>query len=263
MSGSPAPVPVIVYTPDMALAYLRVSTDEQTVENQRINIRAFAQTHGMVIPEKGWYEDPATSGTVPPLKRPGFAAMVAMIRALQGSPNAPKHVVVYEVSRLGRSFWEILETIRTLEEIAPIVSTSPKESFLQVPDKSMRQLLLSILAWAAEREREMLVQRTNEGMVKAKADGKQTGTIPLGYSVPHTAADCISMGHKPKDCRVHGMLYTNDLGLKVLALVEANPKIRAPEVRVRLARDDIALTAKQSRKVLANVARWGRLEKSA
>jgi DNA invertase Pin-like site-specific DNA recombinase len=83
--------------------------------------------------------------------------------------------LVYELSRVGRTFWDTLDAIKAIEQYAPLVSCSPRESFLQTTEPSVRKLMIGILTWVAERERDMLVQRTKDGMERAKAVGKGIG----------------------------------------------------------------------------------------
>src|SRR6185436_3878418 len=84
-------------------------------------------------------------------------------------------VLVYELSRVGRTFWDTLDAIKAIEQFTPLISCSPRESFLQTTEPSTRKLMIGILAWVAEREREMLVQRTKDGMERARAAGKGIG----------------------------------------------------------------------------------------
>jgi DNA invertase Pin-like site-specific DNA recombinase len=84
-------------------------------------------------------------------------------------------ILVYELSRVGRTFWDTLDAIKAIEEYAPLISCSPRETFLQSTEPSVRKLMIGILTWVAEREREMLVQRTKDGMRRAKESGKNIG----------------------------------------------------------------------------------------
>jgi DNA invertase Pin-like site-specific DNA recombinase len=84
-------------------------------------------------------------------------------------------IIVYELSRVGRTFWETLDAIKAVEQYTPLISCSPKESFLQTTDASIRKLMIGILTWVAEREREILIQRTKDGMVRAREFGKMIG----------------------------------------------------------------------------------------
>ena len=151
-----------------AIAYLRVSTEEQTVQTQKIAINKWATDHNYQI--LYFFEDPSVSGKIPATSRKGFQDLIEFVK----SANV-EAVLVYELSRVGRTFWDTLDAIKAIEENSPLISCSPKESFLQTTDPSIRKLMLSILTWVAEREREILVQRTKDGMNRAKIAGKNIG----------------------------------------------------------------------------------------
>ena len=151
-----------------AFGYLRVSTEEQTILNQRIAIKKWASDNDYEILE--FFEDASVSGKVAATNRPAFREMLEIVRNEQVDA-----VIVYELSRVGRTFWETLDAIKAIEEYAPLISCSAKEVFLQTTDPSIRKLLIGILTWVAEREREILIQRTKDGMIRAKISGKMIG----------------------------------------------------------------------------------------
>jgi putative DNA-invertase from lambdoid prophage Rac len=151
-----------------AFAYLRVSTEEQTVLNQKLAIQNWAADHDYQILDN--FEDSAISGKIPATKRKGFQALLEIIRS-----EPIDAVLIYELSRVGRTFWDTLDSIKAIEEYAPLVSCSPRESFLQMTEPSVRKLMIGILTWVAEREREMLVQRTKDGISRARSVGKVVG----------------------------------------------------------------------------------------
>ncbi len=151
-----------------AFAYLRVSTEEQTVQNQRVALERWAHDNNYLILD--FFEDSAVSGRIPATQRRGFQEMLELVKT--ASVDA---VLVYELSRVGRTFWDTLDAIKAIEQYAPLVSCSPRESFLQTTEPSVRKLMIGILTWVAERERDMLVQRTKDGMVRARAAGKEIG----------------------------------------------------------------------------------------
>jgi len=151
-----------------AYAYVRVSLREENPENQRLAILAWARENGYAVVRV--FEDVGVSGVARPEERPGFSALLEAVR------REPRPVLVYELSRLGRSFYVTLEALRVLEGLgAPVIAVSAKESFLRSLDPQVRQLVIAILSWAAERERELLIQRTKEGMLRAKLEGKHVG----------------------------------------------------------------------------------------
>jgi len=151
-----------------AFGYLRVSTEEQTILNQRIAIKKWASDNDYEILE--FFEDASVSGKVAAINRPAFREMLEIVRNEQVDA-----VIVYELSRAGRTFWETLDAIKAIEQYAPLISCSAKEVFLQTTDPSIRKLLIGILTWVSEREREILVQRTKDGMIRAKISGKMIG----------------------------------------------------------------------------------------
>jgi DNA invertase Pin-like site-specific DNA recombinase len=151
-----------------AFAYVRVSTDEQTVQNQRLALDRWSKEHQYQILD--FFEDSAVSGRIPAVQRRGFQEMLELVKM-----TGIDAVLVYELSRVGRTFWDTLDAIKAVERYASLISCSPRESFLQTTEASIRKLMIGILTWAAERERELLVQRTKDGMDRAKAAGKDIG----------------------------------------------------------------------------------------
>lgn len=151
-----------------AVAYLRVSTEEQTSENQKIFLERWAALHGYQITQ--FYIDKAVSGKLAALERKGFFLLHEYVRN-----NKVDAVLVYELSRIGRTFFETLEAIKEIDKYAPLVTCSPKEEFLQTTEPSVRKLLISIFSWVAEREREILIERTKAGLERAKSQGKVIG----------------------------------------------------------------------------------------
>ena len=151
-----------------AFAYLRVSTEEQTVLNQKLAMQGWAHSHDFQILD--YFEDSSISGKTAAIGRKGFQELLRII-ALE-SVDA---VLVYELSRVGRTFWDTLEAIKAIEHYTPLISCSPRETFLQTTEPSIRKLMLGILTWVAERERELLVQRTKDGIIRAKSVVKHIG----------------------------------------------------------------------------------------
>lgn len=148
------------------IGYVRVSTADQNAENQCRILEAAGIPRDLIFVDKG------ISGTVPPQKRPGFRAMLEYIK----NNEQIRFVYVFELSRLGRTLIETLTTIEDLESRGILVwSLSPNEGFTRSDDKSIRSLLISILSWVAQRERENLVERTKAGLDRARADGKTLG----------------------------------------------------------------------------------------
>jgi len=101
------------------------------------------------------------SGTIPAPDWPGFCTLLEYVRSHEITT-----LYVFEISRIGRSFLETLDVVRGLEEECGVIvwSLSPKETWTQTTDRSIRNLMLAIFRWVAERERENLSERTKVGV---------------------------------------------------------------------------------------------------
>ena len=89
----------------MTYGYIRVSTDKQTVENQRFEIIKFARAKNIVIDK--WIEE-TISGTVSPDKR----NLGKLIKCVQKGDS----IICSELSRLGRSMFMIMSILNNLME---------------------------------------------------------------------------------------------------------------------------------------------------
>jgi putative DNA-invertase from lambdoid prophage Rac len=142
--------------------YARVSTTGQTTDNQLLEIET-AGYQGDAV-----YTD-TISGKVPATERPEFGKMLDAI----GRTKKPKRLIVSKLDRLGRDAVDILGTVRGLEGMGCSVRV------LQLGDldltSSAGKLVLSTLAAVAEMERDILIERTNAGLARARRDGKQLG----------------------------------------------------------------------------------------
>jgi len=150
---------------DMAknVAYLRISKKEENVENQREAILKFAKE------DLVFFQD-TISGSVRASERVGFNEMIEYIEKMK-----PERLYVYEISRLGRSMIETITLIQELEKRLLVIPVSEKERWLATTDRSVRNLIMAIFSWIAEREREMLIERTKNGLERAKKEGKRLG----------------------------------------------------------------------------------------
>ena len=140
-------------------AYGRVSTTEQSADNQRIEIQAAGHQVDF------WFAD-TISGKTSAIQRPQFAALLGQIR------NG-ETLVVAKLDRLGRDAQDVGATVKLLasRKIAVIVLQLGKLDLTSPPGKMM----LTMLAAVAEMERDLLVERTQAGLTRAKNEGKTLG----------------------------------------------------------------------------------------
>lgn len=145
-----------------AALYLRVSRDEQTVENQRPELERLASTRGLTVVET--FEESVSAVK----KRPAFEAM------LNGAHLGHFNVIlIWALDRLGRSMVGNLETILSLDR-KNVMVMSVREPWLEIAGPA-RELLIGIVSWVAEQERERLIERTHAGLARARAQGKHIG----------------------------------------------------------------------------------------
>ncbi|MFP2964044.1 recombinase family protein [Myxococcus sp. 1LA] len=148
-----------------AALYLRVSTDKQTLENQRAPLLALAEA-------RGWTPVPYEETGSAVKSRPVFDKL--MVDAKAGRVRA---VVVVALDRLGRSMSGVIATVRELDRVGCAV-VSLRESWLDTGGPA-RDLLLAVFGWVAQEERRILVERTNAGIERARRQGTKSGK-PIG-----------------------------------------------------------------------------------
>lgn len=141
-------------------AYLRVSKNDQTTENQRKMIYDSGFTVDEYISENG------VSGTVDALKRPAFAYL--MSKAKEGDT-----CICTMLDRLGRNTIDILSTVKAFK------TRGIKLRVLQLDGLDLTgtagKMIISVLATVAEMERDILVERTKAGLERTKAQGTKLG----------------------------------------------------------------------------------------
>jgi DNA invertase Pin-like site-specific DNA recombinase len=148
--------------PPSAPPSLRVSTDQQTTDNQRPELVALARQRGFTI--EAVYDDTASAVKA----RPAFGQM--LLDAHRGKFDV---LLVWSLDRLGRSMAGNLQVVLELDRLGVQV-VSVRESFLDTSGP-VRPLLIAIFGWLAQQERERLIERTKAGLERARRQGKRIG----------------------------------------------------------------------------------------
>lgn len=142
-------------------AYARVSTVEQLTENQREQI----VLAGYQIEPRRYIEE-QISGSVPALQRPGF---VRLLDRLEHGDT----VVVTKLDRLGRDSIDVQQTVKLFQ------ARGVRLVVLQLGNldltSSAGELMVKMLAAVADFERDLIIERTQAGLARAKAEGKRLG----------------------------------------------------------------------------------------
>lgn len=143
--------------------YTRVSTGSQTTENQRLALDTMAAQRGWTV--TGRYEDAGISGAK--TKRPALDALLADAR--HGKFDA---VLSWSLDRMGRSLAHLIDLVAELE--AAGVHVAFHQHSIDTTGPSGR-LFLHMLGSFAQFEREMIRERVNAGLDRARAKGKRLG----------------------------------------------------------------------------------------
>lgn len=140
------------------VAYYRVSTADQSIENQRMELTKTYRIDREFV-------DEAVSGTVPGMDRPGFAAMMEWVR--DGDT-----LVVVDLDRLGRDSLDVQTNIKELQRKGVNVIVSRLGVDLST---DAGELLVTIISKIAEMERRKMLERQRAGIARARVQGKHMG----------------------------------------------------------------------------------------
>ncbi|MFN3820185.1 recombinase family protein [Blastomonas sp.] len=166
-------------------AYCRVSTTDQTTDNQVREIEGAGFT---VDPKRIVTE--TVSGSVAAMERKGFAKLVDRL-------EAGDILIVTKLDRLGRNAMDVRSTVDNLAKegvkvhclaLGGVDLTSPAG-----------KMTMGVIAAVAEFERDLLVERTQAGLSRAKAEGKTLGrpsalTTEQHHAIRVKRAQGLSLG---------------------------------------------------------------------
>jgi DNA invertase Pin-like site-specific DNA recombinase len=142
----------------MKAIYVRISTPNQNMERQlknEENIKVYIDIE---------------SGSVPFMDRPEALKLV--------NDETITMIQVKEVSRLGRNLRDILNTIEIFTAKGVNIYIENQGLYTLLPDGKVNptaNMIIAILGTIAQQEREVLLERTKEGVAIAKAKGKYKG----------------------------------------------------------------------------------------
>lgn len=143
-------------------AYCRVSTTEQTTDNQVLELQKAGyviESHRIVVE--------TISGSVDAMGRPAFKNLI------ENKLEPKDKLVITKLDRLGRNMIDVLATIELLKQ------REVELVCLQVGDIDLNsangRLFLNVFAMVAQFEKDLLIERTKAGLERAKAQGKKLG----------------------------------------------------------------------------------------
>lgn len=146
----------------MIYAYIRVSTDKQSVENQRFEILKYADAKKITITK--WVEE-----TISSRKQLSDRLLGQTLNELRSEDM----LIVSELSRLGRNLMEVMSILHTCMKREVKVHTI-KENY-ELGNNINSKVLAFAFSLSAEIERQLISQRTKEALARRKKEGKKLG----------------------------------------------------------------------------------------
>ncbi len=147
----------------MTYGYIRVSTAHQNLENQQLEIQKFAENNGIKIDR--WIEE-KISGTKNPESR-------KLGKVLMQECRPGDLIICTEISRFGRSLIMIMNVLQFFLERNIKVWTI-KDGY-RLGDDIQSKVLAFAFGLSAEIERQLISERTKQGLHRAKLEGKHLG----------------------------------------------------------------------------------------
>ncbi len=201
--------------------YLRVSTTDQSVESQRLELTAFLKQRGMTLVQE--FTD-IMSGAKK--DRPGLDSLMAAVGA--GEIEA---VVCVKLDRMGRSLAHFVAIAETLEKAGvALICTSQgiDTSKSNACGKFQVQVLMAVAAF----ERELIRERTRAGLAVAKANGKVLGRpsvlLPAAAEQQRIVLGWRASGGR--DYRALGVALGGVSGSTAWRVAQRTPRIAEPVV---------------------------------
>lgn len=146
------------------IGYIRVSTDKQTTENQKLAILDYANKNKIKVDE--WLEVNASSRRTPTERK---------IDILLNKVSEGDIIITSELSRLARSVGQIAIIVDELIKNKVQVICIKENIILNGKQTIQSKVMVTMFSLFAEIERDLISERTKEGLARARAEGKLLG----------------------------------------------------------------------------------------
>ncbi len=192
-----------IFGAKMIYGYIRVSTDTQTVENQRFEIMRFCEAQSISV--NGWIEE-----TISGVKNYNKRQLGGLLKKVQKDDI----IICSELSRLGRNLFMIMEILNICMNKECRVWTI-KDNY-RLGDDIQSKVLAFAFGLSAEIERNLISQRTKEALARKRAEG-----VRLGRPQGKRSRKCTYKLHKKEDL-IRGLLAEGVSFAKIGKLLKVN-----------------------------------------
>lgn len=165
--------PIVLANPKLAIAYLRVSTEDQKLgpDAQRVAIDQWASRQGISV--VAWHLDQGVSGGTPVDKRPALLSALADLKEHHAGV-----LVLAKRDRLARDVVIAAVAERMVIAAGARVMTADGVSAEDTPEA---QLMRTMLDAFSQYERALIRARTKSALRLKKTRGERTGSVPFGF----------------------------------------------------------------------------------
>lgn len=166
--------------------YARVSTDDQSLSRQREECYEYATERAGCDPSTvEFYEDKATGTDT---EREAYQRLMNDVEA-----GEVETVIALETSRLSRSVGDLATTVEHLLEHGTGLHVVNRNIVLEPGDQTdpMQKAFLQLMGVFAEMEASMTRERIKSGIRQAKAEGKNVGRPPYGFTTGSESGDFV------------------------------------------------------------------------
>ncbi len=176
--------------------YARVSSADQTIENQQQQLTEWAQRAGLQDNVVELYSDAAVSGKRQ--RRPGLTKLERAV-----ATRRVNTVAVVALDRLGRSLAHLTRLLAEWDALGCQLVTLREGMDTSTP---AGRALLHMAGVFAEFEHALIVERTKAGLARAKAQGKRLGPPRLPRATVRKVEAALQAGHTVRDiCALSGV----------------------------------------------------------
>lgn len=173
-----------------AVGYVRVSTEEQSREGvsldaQEARLRAYCELQGLTL--VALVRDAAVSAGIPLARRPGGVQIVDLVESGQ-----IRHVIALKLDRLFRDAVDCLNTSRHWDAAGVALHLLDMGGQTMNTASALGRFFLTVVAGAAEMERNLVRERTRVALQHKKSRGDRLGATPLGLVTPEPGAAMVA-----------------------------------------------------------------------